>query len=167
DGLNVYQFGPAAGSSPGIQFETIVAESGLSGDTNAYRSVLSAVGSCEMSGASRWLDALAASGLPPLVARTAAIAVAGAAARRTNASFFRTSCSFLTARRGSDRPSLSAAHSPAAQVRFGPVPVPGTGTGPLAPCRSGTRPGARHRDPSARAMPVRDTSRCQAQGMSI
>jgi hypothetical protein len=34
-GENVYQFGPAAGSSPGIQFETIVNVSGLSGLTNA------------------------------------------------------------------------------------------------------------------------------------
>src|ERR1700758_2323052 len=42
----------------------IVAVDGLSGDTNAYRSVLSAVGSCEISGASRWLDALAATVLP-------------------------------------------------------------------------------------------------------
>jgi hypothetical protein len=31
--------------------DTIVAVDGLSGETNAYRSVLSAVGSCEMSGA--------------------------------------------------------------------------------------------------------------------
>src|SRR5438477_10175670 len=36
----------------------MVAVSGLSGLRNAYRSVLSAVGSSEISGASRWLDAL-------------------------------------------------------------------------------------------------------------
>src|SRR3954468_6611710 len=40
----------------------IVTVSGLSGDTNAYRSVLSAVGSCEMSGASAWLEAFACFG---------------------------------------------------------------------------------------------------------
>src|SRR4051794_12576347 len=40
-GENVYQFGPAAGSSAGIQFDTIVTVSGLSGLRNAYRSVLS------------------------------------------------------------------------------------------------------------------------------
>ena len=39
---------------------TVTAVDGLSGDTNAYRSVLSAVGSSEIRGASRWLDALAA-----------------------------------------------------------------------------------------------------------
>src|SRR5262249_39342152 len=37
----------------------IVTVSGLSGLTNAYVSVLSAVGSCEIRGASRWLDASA------------------------------------------------------------------------------------------------------------
>src|SRR5881227_1362818 len=35
DGENVYQFGPAAGSSPGITFEMIVTLSGLSGLRNA------------------------------------------------------------------------------------------------------------------------------------
>src|SRR6266540_7572178 len=44
-GENVYQFGPAAGSSPGIQFDTIVRVFGSSGLRNAYRSVLSADGS--------------------------------------------------------------------------------------------------------------------------
>src|SRR5690242_9448490 len=40
----------------------IVVESGLSGLTNAYRSVLSYCGFPEMSGASRWLEAEAAPG---------------------------------------------------------------------------------------------------------
>ena len=39
---------------------------GLSGLRNAYRSVLSAVGSSEISGASRWLDALPALGEAPM-----------------------------------------------------------------------------------------------------
>src|SRR3954452_18392324 len=65
----------------------IVTVSVLSGDTNAYRSVLSAVGSCEMSGASRWLDAVAACGLPPRVAATAPSAARSAASARPSASF--------------------------------------------------------------------------------
>src|SRR5437867_13417999 len=85
-GENVYQFGPAAGSSPGIQFEMIVTVSGLSGLRNAYVSVLSAVGSSEISGASRWLDAVAAAGPEPRVAKPATSAAAPAAASRANAS---------------------------------------------------------------------------------
>src|SRR5919199_6704136 len=86
-GENVYQFGPAAGSSPGIQFDAIVTVSGLSGLTNAYRSVLSADGSSEMSGASRWLDAVAAVGPPPVAARTTASAASAAAPRSATTSF--------------------------------------------------------------------------------
>src|SRR5919201_333293 len=85
-GENVYQFGPAAGSSPGIQLEMIVTVSGLSGLRNAYVSVLSADGSSAISGASRWLDACAAE-VEPRDARAATSAVAAAAARRTIASF--------------------------------------------------------------------------------
>src|SRR5919202_5267251 len=85
-GENVYQFGPAAGSSPGIQLETIVNVSGLSGLTNAYRSVLSALGSSEISGASRWLDAVAAPG-PPRVRAAATSAARDAATTTANASF--------------------------------------------------------------------------------
>src|ERR1700737_1942316 len=80
-GENVYQFGPAAGSSPGIQLDRIVTVSGLSGLRNAYKSVLSALGSCEMSGASRWLDAVAAPGPPARTATVTPSAVAAAAAR--------------------------------------------------------------------------------------
>jgi hypothetical protein len=58
----VKKFGPPAGSSKGIQFAMIVVVSGLSGLTNAYRSVLSYYGVPEISGASRWLEAEAASG---------------------------------------------------------------------------------------------------------
>src|SRR5215212_858179 len=73
---NVYQFGPAAGSSAGIQFEMIVTVSGRSGDRNAYRSVLSADGSSEISGASLWLDALPAAGPRPTATATATAAPA-------------------------------------------------------------------------------------------
>src|SRR5262249_45551574 len=84
-GENVYQFGPAAGSSPGIQFETMVNVLGLSGLRNAYRSVLSAVGSSEISGASRWLDALLELGARRPM--KSASRVIPAAARQTIANF--------------------------------------------------------------------------------
>src|SRR6266540_6951039 len=64
----------------------IVTVSGLSGLRNAYVSVLSAEGSSEINGASRWLDAWAAEGLPPRDASAAMSAAEAAAARRTNAS---------------------------------------------------------------------------------
>src|SRR5215831_5724884 len=95
DGENVYQLGPAAGSSPGIQSERIVTVSGLSGLRNAYRSVLSADGSSEMSGASRWLDALAADGPDPRATRVATRAAAPATARKTKATLRIVLCSFL------------------------------------------------------------------------
>src|SRR5215210_4898501 len=61
--------------------------SGRSGLRNAYVSVLSAEGSSEINGASRWLEAWAAEGLPPQDDAAAAIRAAEAtAARRTNAS---------------------------------------------------------------------------------
>src|SRR3954467_7193356 len=56
---------------------------GLSGLRNTYRSVLSAVGSSEMSGASRWLEALLELGARR--APNSASSVAPAAARRMNA----------------------------------------------------------------------------------
>src|ERR671923_192998 len=62
----------------------IVRVLGLSGLRNAYRSVLSAAGSSEMSGASRWLEALPASGCVPRV--NAASRIAAAAPRKTSAS---------------------------------------------------------------------------------
>src|SRR5215510_11815128 len=64
----------------------IVTVSGRSGLRNAYVSVLSADGSSEIKGASRWLDAWAAEGLPPRDASAAISAAEAAAARRTNAS---------------------------------------------------------------------------------
>src|ERR687898_69527 len=84
---NVYHIGPAAGSSAGIQLEMMLTVSGRSGLRNAYVSVLSAEGSSEINGASRWLDAWAAVGLPPRDASAANSAAEAAAARRTNASF--------------------------------------------------------------------------------
>src|SRR5205809_2805862 len=65
----------------------IVTVSGRSGLRNAYVSVLSAEGSSEIRGASRWLDAWAAEGLPPRDASATNSAAEAAAARRTNASF--------------------------------------------------------------------------------
>src|SRR5919201_5515332 len=97
-GENVYQFGPAAGSSPGIQLEMMVNVLGLSGLRNAYRSVLSAVGSSEISGASRWLDALLEPGARRATKR--AESTAPATASRMNAQCLRIRCgSFLTAGR--------------------------------------------------------------------
>src|SRR4026207_2161887 len=75
-GENVYQFGPAAGSSPGMTLARIVTVLGLSGLRNAYRSGRSADGSSAISGASRCDDAVPFPG-PSVVAPTAA-----AAARR-------------------------------------------------------------------------------------
>src|SRR5581483_4930945 len=71
------------GSSPWTQFATMVTVFGLSGLRNTYRSVLSAVGSSEISGASRWLEAL----LEPGARRApkSASIVAPAAASRMNA----------------------------------------------------------------------------------
>src|SRR3989442_10311834 len=53
---NWKKFGPPAGSSRGMKFERIVTFEVSTGSTNAYRSVLSATGSFEMVGASRWDD---------------------------------------------------------------------------------------------------------------
>src|ERR687887_739130 len=97
EGEKVYQFGPAAGSSPGMTFEMIVTVFGLSGLRNAYRSVLSADGSSEISGASRWLDAVAPAGLEPRAARPTTSAATATAARRTSASLRIVLCSFPTA----------------------------------------------------------------------
>src|ERR1043166_3606564 len=80
-GENVYQFGPAAGSSPGRTLALRVTRSGLSGLRNAYTSVRSALGSSEISGASRWLDADAEDGPTPFItAATAATTTAISAA---------------------------------------------------------------------------------------
>src|SRR5213593_409993 len=53
---NWKKFGPPAGSSSGMKFERIVTFEVSTGSTNAYRSVLSATGSFEIVGASRWDD---------------------------------------------------------------------------------------------------------------
>src|SRR5919197_933996 len=111
-GENVYQFGPAAGSSPGIQLEMIVRVFGRSGLRNAYRSVLSAVGSSEISGASRWLEAVLDPG--PRRATKSARSAAPATASTMNAQCLRIRCgSFLTAGRLGDVMSWPsyAAHS--------------------------------------------------------
>ena len=54
-----------------MKFARIVTVSGLFGLTNAYRSVLSTAGSSAISGASRWLDAVAPDG-PALPTKAAA-----------------------------------------------------------------------------------------------
>src|SRR6516225_4458318 len=59
---------------------------GLSGLRNAYRSVLSAVGSSEISGASRWLDAVLALGARRPT--KSAVRPAAAATRRNSTYFF-------------------------------------------------------------------------------
>src|SRR5881398_3768751 len=64
-----------------------VTVSGRSGLRKADVSVLSAEGSSEINGASRWLEAWAAEGLPPRDANATISAAEAAAARRTNASF--------------------------------------------------------------------------------
>ncbi len=74
----MYQFGPAAGSSPGITFARMVTVLGLSGLRNAYTSVRSAEGSSAMSGASRWLEAVPFPG-PSVTAAPSAADVARAA----------------------------------------------------------------------------------------
>jgi len=73
--------------------DTIVKVFGLSGLRNAYRSVLSAVGSSEISGASRWLDAVLAPGARRPTNR--ATRPAAAATRRIGAYFFMRVGSFL------------------------------------------------------------------------
>src|SRR5438034_9301766 len=65
-GANEKKFGPPAGSSSGIQLLMIVVVVGLSGLTNAYRSVPSTWGSAATSGASRLLDALPGAGPRPV-----------------------------------------------------------------------------------------------------
>jgi hypothetical protein len=70
-----------------MTFEMIVTVSGLSGLRNAYRSVLSADGSSAMSGASRWLDAVPASGAGPR--RTAATTTASTAPATTSSARLR------------------------------------------------------------------------------
>src|SRR6185436_7245046 len=87
---NAKKFGPPAGSSNGIQLLTIVTVFGASGLTNAYRSVLSACGSAEISGASRWLDAPPGVGPRPANTPTAAAAAAPITARRRVSLLFRT-----------------------------------------------------------------------------
>src|SRR5215204_4010238 len=58
----------------------IVTVSGRSGLRNAYRSVLSAVGSSEIDGASRWLEAVPADGAGPLTTAAATATATSASA---------------------------------------------------------------------------------------
>src|SRR5881398_3111292 len=93
-----------------------VTVSGRSGLRKADVSVLSAEGSSEINGASRWLEAWAAEGLPPRDASAAISAAEAAATRRTNASF-RIVLSLLST-------ALSVMVGPDSQLkpnRFGPM----------------------------------------------
>src|SRR6266550_961190 len=94
----------------------IVTVSGLSGDRNAYRSVLSAVGSSEINGASRWLDAIPALGLGPVTAAmpTATVSAPRKAAASRSVRFIPTS-PFERRALGDD---AAGSHRPA--KRFGP-----------------------------------------------
>src|SRR6187200_3395515 len=53
------KFGPPAGSSSGIQLPMSTRRDGSTGSRKKYTSVLSATGSFEIAGASRWLEASA------------------------------------------------------------------------------------------------------------
>src|SRR4029077_4529047 len=94
---------------------------GLSGLRNAYRSVLSAVGSSEIKGASRWLDAVLALGARRPT--NSAVRPAAAATRRNSAYFFISRV--LLSRRRPGRcvvhVAVVAAHSPGLLDRFGPA----------------------------------------------
>src|SRR5690348_17422598 len=95
---------------------------GLSGLRNAYRSVLSAVGSSEISGASRWLEAVLALGARRPT--NSAVRPAAAATRRNSAYFFILRCSFLVDGRVAwcwVHVAVVAAHSRDAPNRFGPA----------------------------------------------
>src|SRR5947208_13121569 len=99
---------------------------GLSGLRNAYRSVLSAVGSSEISGASRWLDAVLALGASLPTKR--AVSPAAAATRR-NSTYFFISLQLLSRRRPGRFGSgvaVVAPHSPGLRDRFGPARRSGT-----------------------------------------
>ena len=61
---------------------------GLSGLRNAYRSVLSALGSSEISGASRWLEAVPALGPEPTTAAPSAVIATAPRAAAASAAFF-------------------------------------------------------------------------------
>src|SRR4029077_2085041 len=93
---------------------------GLSGLRNAYRSVLSAVGSSEISGASRWLDAWLVLGARRPT--KSAGSPAAAATRRLGAYFFMRVDSFLVDGRvvfsGALHVAVVAPHSAGAQDRF-------------------------------------------------
>src|SRR5215207_4519028 len=66
-----------------MTFEMTVTVSARSGLRNAYRSVLSAVGSSEIDGASRWLEAVPADGAGPRTVATTATAASASSATVT------------------------------------------------------------------------------------
>src|SRR6478672_5750999 len=94
---------------------------GLSGLRNAYRSVLSAVGSSEISGASRWLDAVLELGASRPMNN--AVSPAAAATRSSSAYFFISRGSFLV----DGRVAWSGMWPSSRHIR----PTGGTGSFPL------------------------------------
>src|SRR6266581_3282306 len=98
----------------------IVTVSGRSGLRNAYVSVLSAEGSSEINGASRWLDACAAEGLPPCDASAANSAPTAAAPKSTSASLRIVGLLLSDGRSGSRGGRRLGAGSPDRPDRFGP-----------------------------------------------
>src|SRR5215831_6191213 len=107
-----------------------VSVSGLSGERNAYTSVLSAEGSSEISGASRWLEAEAVPG--PELRMTAATraSVTSAAAPRATATLRMRDVLLCGWPRRQLPAGVNARHSPGARDRF---------------TRVATRPGLRAR----------------------
>src|SRR5262249_48552919 len=96
---------------------------GLSGLRNAYRSVLYAVGSSEISGASRWRDAVLALGARRPT--NSAVRPAAAATRRNSAYFFISRVLLSLDGRvagfwGNYRVAVVAPHSPGHGFRFDP-----------------------------------------------
>src|SRR5215471_12308538 len=65
------KFGPPAGSSSGIQLAIRTRRDGSAGSRKKYVSVLSATGSFEMPGASRWLDPRAAAAVSRAAGKSA------------------------------------------------------------------------------------------------
>src|SRR5690349_25140397 len=98
----------------------IVSVSGLSGDRNAYRSVLSADGSSEISGASRWLDADAVLGPEPRSSAAVRASVISAAAPRATASLRMRVVLLrgMACPRRTEVAGVNAPDSPAAGYRF-------------------------------------------------
>src|SRR2546423_6976105 len=107
-----------------------VTVSGRSGLRNAYVSVLSAEGSSEIKGASRWLDASAAEGLPPRDVNAASSAPTAAAPRSRTASLRMVGLLLSDGRSGSRGGRRIGPGSVLPPDRFGPNRSPLLGESP-------------------------------------